>query len=129
MQFLPERTFEKLDDFKIIKQVMIDGSKKFCPTVDCNTIVDLPLMTSKTKCPKCKRYFCKQCGLHWHKGMNCQEAEDEIYAEWAEGKQVSRCPKCRTRIEKISGCDHMRCTICGYYYCYICGTNLSNKIH
>jgi E3 ubiquitin-protein ligase RNF144 len=58
----------------------MDSNKKFCPTPNCKSIVDLPLIGSKTQCPNCKKYFCKNCGLHWHKGMKCQEAEDEIYA-------------------------------------------------
>jgi hypothetical protein len=23
----------------------------------------------------------------------------------------------------------MRCTVCQYYYCYLCGTNLHNNVH
>ena len=31
------------------------------------------------------------------------------------------CPKCHTLIEKKSGCDHLRCPLCGTDFCFKCG--------
>jgi hypothetical protein len=91
---------------------VISSNKKYCPTPDCKTIVDLPMIGNKTKCPTCKKNFCKKCGLSWHSKKSCSEAEDDIYGEWAKGKMVSKCPKCKARIERIDGCEHMSCTLC-----------------
>ena len=36
-------------------------------------------------------------------------------------KNSKPCPKCRTPIEKKSGCDHLRCPLCGTDFCFRCG--------
>ncbi|CAD0093066.1 unnamed protein product [Aureobasidium mustum] len=33
------------------------------------------------------------------------------------------CPKCKVRIEKDGGCDHMTCVQCQYEFCYQCSAN------
>ena len=30
------------------------------------------------------------------------------------------CPKCRASVQKVSGCNHVRCR-CGQYFCWLCG--------
>ena len=30
------------------------------------------------------------------------------------------CPKCRIRVEKIDGCNHMTCYLCNYEWCWLC---------
>ena len=42
---------------------------------------------------------------------------------------VSKCPKCKARIERVSGCEHMNCTLCKHNWCFICGSDLKNKLH
>lgn len=46
---------------------------------------------------------------------------------WAEENKdkVSFCPKCRTKIEKNQGCNHMTCYLCGYEFCWACGGSAS----
>ena len=43
-------------------------------------------------------------------------------------KQDSQCcPKCRVRIMRSQGCNHMKCTNCNTHFCYRCGTTLDEK--
>lgn len=35
-------------------------------------------------------------------------------------KTTKKCPACTIRIEKISGCDIMRCAYCGHKFCWSC---------
>lgn len=40
-------------------------------------------------------------------------------------KQDSQaCPKCRVRISRSQGCNHMRCTTCDTHFCYRCGREI-----
>ena len=34
---------------------------------------------------------------------------------------MGRCPKCKTIVEKLGGCEHMTCKRCKYEWCWICG--------
>jgi hypothetical protein len=47
-------------------------------------------------------------------------------------KKVKPCPGCGTLTEKISGCDHITCTVggCGTHWCYFCGKGYNkNRIY
>mmetsp|Transcript_30573 Transcript_30573/g.37693 ORF Transcript_30573/g.37693 Transcript_30573/m.37693 type:complete len:173 (-) Transcript_30573:347-865(-) len=35
-------------------------------------------------------------------------------------KNVSFCPMCKTRIERMRGCNHMTCGFCLYEFCWVC---------
>ena len=41
-------------------------------------------------------------------------------------RNTRKCPKCRMRIQKSGGCDHMTCK-CGHEICWRCGGNYSRK--
>ena len=45
---------------------------------------------------------------------------DEQFAEWEGANDVKQCPKCRARIEKNLGCNHMTCSVCHYQFCWLC---------
>jgi E3 ubiquitin-protein ligase RNF14 len=53
--------------------------------------------------------------------------DDRKNSELIESK-YKICPKCRIRIEKISGCNKITC-ICGSIFCYICGKIISGYDH
>jgi hypothetical protein len=36
------------------------------------------------------------------------------------------CPKCKTKIYRDMGCNHMRCTVCDHYFCYVCKGKVGN---
>ena len=39
------------------------------------------------------------------------------------------CPQCTALIEKDQGCPQMRCTICHFEFCWVCGTESDNWFH
>jgi ariadne-1 len=38
-----------------------------------------------------------------------------------ERENTRSCPRCKRRIEKNGGCNHMQCNQCNYEFCWICG--------
>jgi len=43
--------------------------------------------------------------------------------EWVKNN-AAMCPGCHTGIERLEGCFHMKCTVCGTHFCYECGKEL-----
>jgi E3 ubiquitin-protein ligase RNF14 len=45
--------------------------------------------------------------------------ETELSYEWVED-QCARCPQCRSSINKVEGCNHIKCSVCTAHFCYLC---------
>jgi hypothetical protein len=58
---------------------------------------------------------CKEYQITKNKDEN-----DVKFEEYAKGSKLKQCPKCKRWVEKVSGCDHIKCT-CGTPFCYRCG--------
>ena len=47
---------------------------------------------------------------------------EKKFKEWSKNDlAISFCPKCKTKVEKASGCNHMTCYLCNFQWCWICG--------
>ena len=81
---------------------------RWCPKPNCTHFVKKGLKR-KVVC-ECGFEFCFTCGMPWHGNVKCDSAMDKGFNEWAEtNNNVQNCPKCKTRIEKDGGCNHMTC--------------------
>ncbi len=60
---------------------------------------------------------------HWLKDY-AHARDDDISAKLWITENASSCPRCRQAIERIEGCFHMHCTLCGTHFCYECGEEL-----
>lgn len=83
------------------------------------------LKCSKEKCNGfIINYACNICGILYCD--NCNEptkenhkCDEEILKSIKLNKETSKpCPNCNILIFKTYGCDNMRCTNCGTYFCY-----------
>ncbi|KAI8804795.1 hypothetical protein BJ742DRAFT_427091 [Cladochytrium replicatum] len=115
-----------------------DENHVSCPRADCPG--EFLLVRHETnresnnfvECPECKLRWCRECGTHqWHTQETCQEhakskrsaqAEIEMNQFLESNRMYSRCPNCRTLIEKTDGCNHITCTKCKYHFCLLCRT-------
>lgn len=61
-------------------------------------------------CLLCGQQYCKHCHEQYNTHHSCDPEILETIKVLDE--TTIRCPKCLTRIQKISGCDHMFCTNC-----------------
>ena len=60
---------------------------------------------------------------HWLKEYASAREDDLSLSLWV-SQNASSCPTCRAGIERIEGCFHMHCTLCGTHFCYECGEEL-----
>ena len=103
----------------------VSGDKKYCPDPKCQAVIEAKKGTKKTACPSCKKYMCFKCGIEWHKGKSCAQAQATMYKGWAYKIGAHHCPKCKIPVEKNRGCMHMTCSQCQYHWCWVCGQSLA----
>ncbi|MDI1488135.1 MAG: hypothetical protein OHK93_007409 [Ramalina farinacea] len=85
-------------------------------------------------CLQCHQLTCLSCRTIWHAGISCaqnirniqgptaEQQKEEEASEALVAKTSKTCPNatCGARVDKISGCDHMKCSRCGSQYCWEC---------
>ena len=109
------------------------NKKRACPM--CNQVqtfekqgIDQLRMMPNIRCPSCKKNWCFNCVVPWHRNMNCDEytESDTGIRKWAEGgrfgkRKAQKCPGCGVWIERTAGCRKMTCGRCNTSFCYMCG--------
>ena len=115
-----------------------NGQLKACPYPDCEGIFDTKDSGNAKKgilvCKECGGEVCAKCYEKAHPEMSCEEAKRlegfawDLVGDTDEGK-ASRCPKCHSPFEKAEGCSHMRCTVCHYEWCWVCGMSYYSIVH
>ena len=114
---------------------MVDANKnmKWCPSKDCEFIVERPLYSSQSvvEC-KCSHRFCFYCKNEDHMPASCDHVRMWNEKEQSDGENVlwmkantKPCPNCKTRIEKNKGCNSIRCSNCKFVFCWLCGVEES----
>jgi len=68
-------------------------------------------------CPLCMTESCADCRDSSHPGMTCLQYSEKQF----EQIDIQVCPRCKTKVEKVEGCNHMTCLFCRYEFCWICG--------
>ena len=141
---------ERYNDFLFEKLKRKEGIKP-CPHPDCNAEFESQIGEQSHQCPSCHQHYCPTCEFD-HRGMTCQQAGAMEHnctdcntrharnVTCDEAKRVSsqnigdterkelqeknrqKCPKCKVMLEKIDGCNYMRCGNpgCGYEFCWLC---------
>lgn len=105
----------------------------YCPTANCSTVYCPPPTNTKggqvLTCVDCLLEICMTCNVEAHDGVTCEdykisthhdENAEREYEEWKARNGVHACPKCKTDIQKISGCNHITCGSCKAHICWRC---------
>ena len=83
-------------------------------------------------CSACGTSVCKHCELRVANGEphDCKQPahgrRENFYNRVWMVTHTKRCPNCHVQIEKNSGCEHMTCRNCGYYFCWVCKKHLDD---
>jgi IBR domain, a half RING-finger domain/IBR domain/RING-type zinc-finger len=100
----------------------------YCPTPDCPQIYQIGSAGTVVQCSECLTHICTFCKIEWHEGMSCEEVQEDRDPTSQEKKNVQLmselgikpCPRCKTLIEKIAGCNHVTCSGCKTHLCWVC---------
>jgi hypothetical protein len=90
--------------------------RAYCPNRQCGVMLEAtggktPVMAF---CPVCSHPMCATCGMDWSKDdsgqHDCTEGPSAaLVKKLAEERRWKQCPKCKMLVEKIYGCNVMRC--------------------
>ncbi|KAK0457963.1 uncharacterized protein EV420DRAFT_1545614 [Desarmillaria tabescens] len=129
-KFLPQSFFEHLLETVftsyIDKQPQVFG---YCKTPDCTQIYRKSKSASLLRCPSCFSEICSSCGEDSHIGKSCEEArnsntaaeQERLSEAWImQQNGIKKCPTCSCLLEKIAGCNHIKCPLCGSHICWHC---------
>ena len=111
----------KLKKVRTALLINMDPLNRWCINPDCNTIIRNTSMQKKIQCNNCGLEMCFDCRGAWHGKITCEQALDKEIKKYSKDKNVKLCPKCKTRIEKNEGCNHMTCSRCRHQFCWLCG--------
>ncbi|TRX93422.1 hypothetical protein FHL15_005697 [Xylaria flabelliformis] len=97
----------------------------YCPTPDCGYIyrpASASASSSWHMCTKCLQRICRSCHAN-HDGQRCDQYQAAQAFETYKHENranVKDCPKCKTTVEKIDGCNHIHCGGCKIHLCWVC---------
>jgi ariadne-1 len=118
--------FNKYRNFVIRSYVERRTFVKWCPSPGCEFAVEYPKARSRIILCKCGFAWCFKCGNDAHQPLTC-----EALAKWKEKDNsesdnadwllvnTKACPRCKSPIQKNSGCMHMTCP-CHHEFCWLC---------
>lgn len=118
-EFVSPAELKRYQTFSLTSFVDINKTLRFCPGKDCGMVVKAPLSYPRSVRCNCGSVFCFRCGEEAHEPSSCAELSmwkekcqnESETANWILAN-TKQCPKCKTRIEKNQGCNHMTCRQC-----------------
>mmetsp|Transcript_12300 Transcript_12300/g.16108 ORF Transcript_12300/g.16108 Transcript_12300/m.16108 type:complete len:510 (+) Transcript_12300:267-1796(+) len=124
---------QKFLSFQLRSFVEANNLTRWCPGKGCERIACAESASAMeaegnlASCDACLTSFCLVCGEEPHAPSSCKDLarwnekcrNESETANWILANTKS-CPRCRSRIEKNQGCNHMTCSSCKYEFCWIC---------
>jgi len=89
-------------------------------------------IVSGGSCVLCKTKLCKDCNVALNPDNDAHVCAENDLLSWAAIKESTvGCPKCGTRIHKISGCNQMWCTVkdCNTAFDWASGKIVNGPVH
>ena len=112
--------FDKYKKLQMRMQLILDPKVQLCPFPDCESYARKKDNKNFVCCIQNKHKFCFNCLKDWHENKKCDDKVDKSFEKWRDSYKVKRCPKCKFFLEKISGCNHIKCFNCQYQFCWLC---------
>ncbi|XP_013071019.2 uncharacterized protein DDB_G0292642-like [Biomphalaria glabrata] len=131
---LPNEMRDKFAKFLI--DANADPCEKTCPACSKGFSIKPETLAKKKKskyglkvtCGQCCLVWCFLCHAPYHTDITCKQYKkgNKMVKKWAKERScgqsnAQKCPKCGIYIQRVHGCDHMKCTKCHTDFCYQCG--------
>ena len=123
--------YAKYKKFFRIQKKLKNPDKKYinCPFVDCEELVECTnINEGNINCDK-GHIFCRKCykiGGHINSICTKEDLNISFFRELKKNNsrgvsiRYKQCPECKILIEKIDGCNQMKCLNCGFNFCWLC---------
>jgi len=115
----------KLNEWVTAYFVSCSPLHSFCPHPDCKDLIYCEEKAVPVECSH-GHTFCFKCGEPPHQPCPCKIVRrwndltrDASTHTWLQ-RRTKPCPTCGTRIERTRICNHLRCTVCNYEFCWEC---------
>ncbi|KAF2501288.1 hypothetical protein BU16DRAFT_451626, partial [Lophium mytilinum] len=131
-QLAPSSVFRKYDRLSTKAALEAIPGFRWCTSKNCTSgqVHSSGYESPKFECVACRRRYCVVHNRRWHEGETCaefdyrtdgtQKREEEKASEKLIRETAKKCPGCKGKVEKMSGCDHMTCSKCRHQFCWIC---------
>nr|CAX73081.1 ariadne 2 [Schistosoma japonicum] len=104
-------------------------SLRFCIGLGCPVLIcalEEP-KARRVQCERCHAEFCFMCSEAYHAPTSCAtlkqwlvKCRDDSGTANYMTAHTKDCPSCHVCIEKNEGCNHMKCSLCHYEFCWVC---------
>ena len=118
---LPSELHSKLHRFRRENDLERNVNFRWCPQPDCSGYDLAEPKRKRLVCSVCSFVYCFYCLEAWHENGVCRSESDRKLDKWAKFHHAKFCPKCKIRVQKLRGCNHMTCVKCQYEWCWLCG--------
>lgn len=108
---------------RLTERAIPPNLRAYCPNRQCGVMLEAGggKTPAEAFCPVCSHPMCATCGADWSYDADgssqhdCNERPNaELLQTLADERRWKRCPRCKVLVEKIDGCDFMKCR----YYIY-----------
>jgi len=128
LSFCDDEMKAKYKKFKEARLIQLNDKARCCPRAGCEGWAIGSRVRPKLTCPDCGYVFCWKCTNDWHGYFTkCQQRHEGAFLAFTLGKDIQKCPRCKVRIWKSSGCNHMTCNYCSYEFCWLCRGKYSSS--
>ena len=128
---ISSENYLKYKKFERIQNKLKNPQKKYvnCPYINCEELVECTNINEGNLICEKGHMFCRKCfkiGGHPNSKCTKEDINNSFFKELKKYNtkgmitKLKQCPECHILIEKVDGCNEMKCSNCGFVFCWLC---------